>query len=229
MTKDSFILYKSWAEMMSEMPDKELAELMRAIACYQTGKDFDIKSPMVSAVFSMVRDQFEKDDEKYEETCRRRSESGKKGGRPTNEEKQEKAKESKCFLEKAKKADYESESYSESDIKEKVGAKAPKKEKAQKRFIPPTLEQVQEYCEERKNGIDAQHFIDYYASQKWKKANGQPLTDWKAGVRTWERKDKEDAEKARSGTKVNAFNAFEQRQNNYDEIEARMLQRRVAK
>lgn len=55
------------------------------------------------------------------------------------------------------------------------------------RFVPPTKEQVAEYCRERNNNIDAEAFIDYYSSQKWKKANGQPLTDWKAAVRTWEK------------------------------------------
>lgn len=55
------------------------------------------------------------------------------------------------------------------------------------RFTPPTLDDVKAYCAERKNGIDAEHFIDYYASQHWKKANGRPLEDWKAAVRTWEK------------------------------------------
>lgn len=56
-----------------------------------------------------------------------------------------------------------------------------------KAFIPPTIDEVKAYCEERKNQINAEHFIDYYASQQWKKANGRPLTDWKAAVRTWEK------------------------------------------
>lgn len=61
--------------------------------------------------------------------------------------------------------------------------------KKRKRFTPPTIEEVQAYCDERNNSIDAEHFIDYYSSQHWKKANGLPLEDWKAAVRTWEKKD----------------------------------------
>lgn len=56
-----------------------------------------------------------------------------------------------------------------------------------KRFTPPTVEEVREYCLERKNNVDAERFIDYYSSQNWKKANGRPLEDWKAAVRTWEK------------------------------------------
>ena len=54
----------------------------------------------------------------------------------------------------------------------------------------PTVEEVAEYCRERGNSIDAQEFVDYYQSQKWTKANGRPLADWKAGVRYWERKER---------------------------------------
>ena len=62
------------------------------------------------------------------------------------------------------------------------------KNRKDKRFTPPTLEEVQAYCKERKNNVDAERFVDYYASQKWKKANGQPVADWKACIRTWEKR-----------------------------------------
>lgn len=54
------------------------------------------------------------------------------------------------------------------------------------RFIPPTLEEVQEYCDERGNDVDAQKFLDYYSSNGWK-VGRNPMKDWKAAVRTWER------------------------------------------
>lgn len=54
------------------------------------------------------------------------------------------------------------------------------------RFTPPTLEEVQDYCLERNNGVDAQHFLDYYSANGWK-VGRNPMKDWKAAVRTWER------------------------------------------
>ena len=54
------------------------------------------------------------------------------------------------------------------------------------RFMPPSLEEVQDYCQERGNGIDAQHFLDYYSSNGWR-VGKNPMKDWKAAVRTWER------------------------------------------
>lgn len=56
-----------------------------------------------------------------------------------------------------------------------------------KKFTPPSFDEVQQYCVERNNGIDAQHFIDYYQARGWKHNGGQTLKDWRAAVRTWER------------------------------------------
>lgn len=61
-----------------------------------------------------------------------------------------------------------------------------KGKEARTRFTPPTVDEIAEYCLERGNGIDAQHFVDYYARQGWKLSNGIAVKDWKACVRTWE-------------------------------------------
>lgn len=55
-----------------------------------------------------------------------------------------------------------------------------------KRFVPPTPEEVNAYCRERNNGIDGNEFCDFYISKGWK-VGKNPMKDWKAAVRTWER------------------------------------------
>lgn len=57
-----------------------------------------------------------------------------------------------------------------------------------KRFTPPTVEDVEAYCRERGNGVDAQRFVDFYASKGWKVGNAG-MKDWHAAVRNWERRD----------------------------------------
>ena len=57
-----------------------------------------------------------------------------------------------------------------------------------KRFTAPTLEEVKEYCAERKNGVDAARFVNYYTANGWK-VGKNPMKDWKAAVRSWERND----------------------------------------
>jgi hypothetical protein len=59
-----------------------------------------------------------------------------------------------------------------------------------KKFIFPTVEEVKEYCQERNNGIDAQHFVDHYTANGWMVGRNK-MKDWKASVRTWEKNDKQ--------------------------------------
>lgn len=61
-----------------------------------------------------------------------------------------------------------------------------------KRFVPPTPEEVNVYCRERNNGIDGNEFCDFYTSKGWK-VGKNPMKDWKAAVRTWERSRKQNA------------------------------------
>ena len=59
-----------------------------------------------------------------------------------------------------------------------------------KRFIAPTLEEVEDYCRvERKNHVSPERFINYYESVGWTVGKGKPMKDWKAAVRTWERSE----------------------------------------
>ena len=58
-----------------------------------------------------------------------------------------------------------------------------------KRFAPPTVDQVSEYCYERGNTVDPQRFVDYYSSNGWMVGKNK-MKDWKAAVRTWEQKEK---------------------------------------
>lgn len=55
------------------------------------------------------------------------------------------------------------------------------------RFVPPTVEEVADYCRERGNNIDANEFVDHYTANGWVQGKGKPVKDWRACVRTWER------------------------------------------
>lgn len=57
------------------------------------------------------------------------------------------------------------------------------------RFNPPSVEEVRAYCSERKNGVDAENFVDFYSSKGWMIGKNK-MKDWKAAVRTWERSRK---------------------------------------
>lgn len=60
------------------------------------------------------------------------------------------------------------------------------KNKKNKKFIIPTVEEIRSYCKERNNNVDAETFFDFYESKGWVVGKSQ-MKDWKAAVRTWER------------------------------------------
>ena len=62
------------------------------------------------------------------------------------------------------------------------------KENAKRKFSKPTIEEVQNYCQERNNGINAEAFYDFYESKDWYVGKNK-MKDWKACVRTWERRE----------------------------------------
>lgn len=77
------------------------------------------------------------------------------------------------------------------DYPESMDTDTEEKKKPTHRTIPPTVEEIKEYCKERKNGIDAEVFYDHYQARGWV-AGKTKMKDWKAAVRTWERNKKTD-------------------------------------
>ena len=121
----------------------------------------------------------------------------------------EESKKSKCFSEKAKKADNEYDN----DLKENTleGVK-------EKRFAPPTLQEVKDYC--LKMGythVDAERFIDYYTSNGWMVGKNR-MKDWKAAVRNWDRREKNPQRQdgAAEVAKKNRFHNLEEHGYDYD-------------
>lgn len=63
------------------------------------------------------------------------------------------------------------------------------KSKKARRFVPPTVEEVKEYCLSRNNSVDADRFVDFYEAKGWMVGKNK-MKDWKAAVRTWEKDSK---------------------------------------
>lgn len=64
-------------------------------------------------------------------------------------------------------------------------------------FIPPTADQVREYCVERGNNVDPNRFVDFYTAKGWIVGKSK-MKDWKAAVRTWEKDSIESPKQPKS-------------------------------
>lgn len=97
------------------------------------------------------------------------------------------------------------------ESKSKSESKNTKKEilKKEIRFIPPTVDDVRAYCQERANDVDPEKFVNFYESKGWMVGKNK-MKDWKACVRTWEQK--------RTETKKTGFHNFPERHTDYDAL-----------
>ena len=215
--KKSFVMYESWGAAIEKMNNEQAGELIKAIYAFQKNPDVVPEDPAIAFVFEIIKQKLEEDNKRYEEVCAARSEAGKKGGRPkanASDKKQmvsEESKKSKCFSEKAKTADNENEY--DNDLKENTleGVK-------EKRFAPPTLENVSEYCREMGyTNVDAARFIDFYTSNGWMVGKNR-MKDWKAAVRNWDRREKNPQRQdgAAEVSKKNRFHNLEEHGYDYD-------------
>ena len=72
------------------------------------------------------------------------------------------------------------------DIRDKGETPTPPKRKKAKPFVPPTLEEIEAYCKERNNNVDAKRFFDYFSAADWVDSKGNKVKNWKQKVITWE-------------------------------------------
>ena len=110
--KESFVLYVKYLDNIEMLSMEQRGILITALMSYVAGKDIPDMDGMTAMAYSFIKSQIDRDFEKYEETCRKRSESGKLGGRPKAkdyEEKQRKAKKANGFSEKQNNPDNDNE------------------------------------------------------------------------------------------------------------------------
>ena len=209
--KESYMLYRGWNPLFENLPKEQLGELFYAICCYQSGKEYTIENPLIKGVFEMVLMQFQKDEASYKEKCEAKAKNGKKGAESRwqdngkcqteeNTDDSENGKNGKCYFrhteEKNEMAKMAIEEEEEDKEEVEEVPTVPKKREARKRSSTPSVDEVREYCFERGNGVDAETFVDFYASKGWKVGNA-PMKDWKAAVRTWEKRDNRAAPRAK--------------------------------
>lgn len=63
--------------------------------------------------------------------------------------------------------------------------------KTSQRFVAPSVSEVKQYIEEKGYHVDAEQFVDFYDSKGWMVGKNK-MKDWKASVRTWEKKVKQE-------------------------------------
>ena len=237
--KKSFVMYQNWSAAIEAMTNEQAGALIKAIYAYQAEEEVSFDDSALELVWMLIKQKFDEDSTKYQETCEKRSASGQKGGRPKNQEKakkangfsenQEKAKKANGFSEnqeKAKKADTDNDN----DIDNDNSNELEKKTRARTRFTPPSIEEVYAHMVEKASGTDAKKeseaFVNYYTSNGWKVGKNS-MKDWKAAANGWLKRAKEYGSSAsgggRSVQQKSKFSNFEERNYEMNELERRLV------
>ena len=170
--KKSVLIYVDWIATFSKLEDDEAGRLIKHFFSYVNDLN-PVSDRLTELLFEPIKQQLKRDLKAYEQTCQRNSLNASMRWNKNN------ATACDSIQSDAKHADNDIDNDNDNDTDKKNSVKS-------KRFSPPTLLEVEDYCFERKNTVDASKFIDYYTSNGWK-VGKNAMKDWRAAVRTWEK------------------------------------------
>ena len=203
MGKGSFVFYVEWLDHLGLLEPAEAMAVLQALRAYIDCGALPELTGAAAMAFSFIRSQIDRDMEKWETIRSKRAEAGKLGAQATNERhKAAKAASAESAEQRAANSAVNVNVTGNVNVPSKDGGIEEKTKT--NRFIPPTLEQVAEYVQERGSSVDPQAFIDFYAAKGWM-VGKSPMKDWKAACRNaegWDRWKKESQHSAGRGGRL---------------------------
>ena len=204
MTRDSMVFYRSFFEAVEDLPPEDFKQAVTAIMRYALDGTADDVKGVAKSILIMARPQIDKNNKRYE--------NGTRGGRKPNDNQTITKTEPKCISSKPN----VNANDNVNDIKENT-----LKSVKEKRFAPPTPENVREYCREKGLSVDADRFFDFYESKNWYVGKNK-MKDWKAAV-NWARSQRQESTAKGTEKPRNRFDNFQQREYDYDALIAREM------
>lgn len=189
MAKDErakwFKMFLHQKALIDSVPDETAGKALKAAFRYFDSKEMDDLDPLTFAVFSVIKPYIDESFSDYQRSV----ESGRSGGQKRWSKEAVKGDSPPIVppsypIGESTEADTEAEADREANVYK--GNERPKRT----RFIPPTVDEVRDYCQENGYRIDSEYFIDYYTANDWMVGNNK-MSDWKAVVRNWNRREQE--------------------------------------
>lgn len=189
--RDSFVLFTEQKEVIKALSDENAGILFKGIYDYISGQTPEFND-LLKLVFIPIRQQLDRNAQKYEAIKEKRRIAGAKGAKQklANQANANFAKQSLANQADNVNVNDNVNVYLSKDKYKKE--EIYKEEKKIKSFTAPTITEVQNYILEIGSSIDAESFIDHYVATGWH-IGKNPMKDWKATVRQWTRRSKETA------------------------------------
>lgn len=222
--RDSIVFYRSFYEAVKTLPPEDFKKTIQAIMEYGLNDVEPETNGVEKTVFLLVKPQIDANNRRYENGKRGGSSSkGKSETKPEPKANQSGTKVEPNVNQNGTK--HEPNVNVNVNVNDNVKENTLKSVK-EKRFAPPTLENVMGYCQEMGYSIDTQRFIDFYESKGWMVGKNK-MKDWKAAVRNWARQDKEQGKTAVKSSTSNRFHNFDQTETDYNALVMHRLQCRL--
>ena len=164
MAKEYVPIFFDWLDVTQDLSAEEKGNLIDAVVAYASGQEYEhLLTGGCRIAFRFLKGQVDRNNAISE--ARSNARANKPEQNTTNENKPEQN--------------------TTNSPKEKDKEKEKEKENNNKRFVPPTVEEVSAYMTEIGCDVDPQYFIDYHVARNWILSNGKQAKDWKAVCRTW--------------------------------------------
>lgn len=185
--RKSFILHLDSLEILDELEPEQQGQLLVAMRDYTMGKEVKLTG-LMKAIFIPFKNQFDRDNEKYESTIERNKINGAKGGR--KKETQNNPTKPTGFSENPNKADNKNESKNKNDnVSDSKGEQQIIFESPYanvERFVAPELEEVKMYFSQQgRKSETAERFFNHYSGLNWMKGNSR-IFNWRSFALNWE-------------------------------------------
>lgn len=194
--KGSFVFYDSFFETLQtlDQEDRESANVLyRAIALYGLYRiEPEDLTNIQRALFAGMRAQLEANWIKYE-NGKKGADFGKRGGAPNGNSNARKTtpKQPQDNPETTRNVNENVNENGECKGNCKGNPHNPIRTAKRTAFVPPSLDELRAFVSEHGlTNVDAEEFIDYYASNGWR-VGKQPMKDWRAAARNWNRRQGE--------------------------------------
>lgn len=176
------IYFSDYENVCQHLSREQKGDLLDALITFgRDGETYTGGDPLVSMAFNIHASAIRRTVDKYNHICKRNAENIRKRW-----EKQKSDFDTTVYDRIPNNTNAYQRGEKEKENQTQKENETENKKKKRNIFIPPTVEEVAEYCKERENTINAEQFVDYYAARGWELKHGQKMKDWKASIRTWE-------------------------------------------
>jgi len=184
-TRDSFIFYRSFFSATKHLNQVEKAQLFEAICSYALDGNISLLEGTPQGMFELIKPQLDANRKRFENGCIKKQKISKTEAKPKQKTSKDEANVN-VNVNVNHNEECKSELINDNFNNNSKGVKIDTVKT--KRFIKPNIQEIKDYCFERKNNVDVNKFFNYYEANGWK-VGKNAMKDWKACVRTWEGND----------------------------------------